>query len=79
MITNQMVYSNPKGELISNNVWGKAKLISFLITQKHEESINKEINDFMEDFEKKKQWKLAAEWKATLPYSARRDLLQATT
>ena len=31
-ITNQMVYSNPKGELISNNVWGKAKLISFLLT-----------------------------------------------
>ena len=28
----------------------------------------------MEDFEKKKQWKLATEWKATLPYSARRDL-----
>ena len=39
-----MDYSNPKGELTSN--------ISFLLTQKHEEPINKEINAFMEDFEK---------------------------
>ena len=35
----------------------EAKLISFLSTQKPEEPINKEINDFMEDFEKKKQTK----------------------
>ena len=35
----------------------EAKLISFLLTQKPEEPINKEINDFMEDFEKKKQTK----------------------
>ena len=40
--------------MISNNVWGKAKLISFLLTQKYKEPIDKELIDFMENFEKKK-------------------------
>ena len=41
--------------MISNDIGGKATYISFLLTQKHEEPISKEINAFMEDFEKEKQ------------------------
>ena len=47
-----MIYSNPKGELISNNMLGKTKFmkpISFRLTRKHEESINKEKTDFRKD------------------------------
>ena len=40
--------------MIYTNAWGKAKLISFLLTQKCKEPIEQGLIDFMENFERKR-------------------------